>query len=505
LPWIAPIALAGLFAGWMMVGPRAAAVLGFLAGAIFFGLNFSWFGETAGRLLGPFGFLLDLAPAVVEALAFALTAALASFAARRLHGVWVPIAAAAGFTLTELLRSSGLLGVPLYQIGAAFVETPLAPLAAFGGVYALTFAVCLIGAALGAAARERDRRRAATHFGALAACVAFAALLTWWAWPARHLGPPTLRVAAVQGNITQSVKWQAASLPRAVREYSSLTAGLRAFKPEFILWPETVITTDLLLDPAFAAVPDNAGIVATGRDLRRHFQALADSLGAVIAVGSDEAAERSSFNDLFFFSPADLRAADLRPGDVGPTESGPGALPEAVYRKRQLVPFAEFLPGPDWLRALPFAALVSSFRSGTDTRPIDSRLRVGPLICWEAGFTGLTQTQAAAGARFFAVATDDAWFGDSDGPFAQAQIAQLRAIETGRWIVRAAATGISGIIAPNGQWQKRSALDTVAVVTGTIGEPQATLYSRLGPWPVGLSLVGLLTAAFGLGRRRQQR
>ena len=483
MPWVAPIALGGLFAAWMTLTPRAAAGVGYLAGIVFFALSFSWFGETAGALLGPFGFLLDLGPAIVEALAFALAAAIAALAAQRLRGPWIPVVAAAGFTLTEQLRSSGLLGVPLYQIGAAFVETPLAPLAALGGVYALTFVVALAGAALGAAAIEPDRRRAVVRIGGVLLAVGTATLLAWFTWPARNLGPATVRVAAVQGNIRQSVKWEARSLPLAVARYTELTTGLRSFKPQFVLWPETVITTDLLLDPAVAAVPENANLVVTDRELQQRFRGLARSLGTVIAVGSDEASATGSFNDLFFFTPA-------------------GGL-ESIYRKRQLVPFAEFLPGPRWLRGLPFASLVSSFGAGRDSQPIDPRLRVAPLICWEAGFSDLAQAQVAAGARFFAVATDDAWFGDSDGPYAQAQIGQLRAVETGRWIVRAAATGISGIIAPDGRWKARSALDTQAVVTGTIGEPQPTVYSRLGPWPVGVALALVSLAGFGLTARRR--
>jgi apolipoprotein N-acyltransferase len=482
--WLAPFALGGLFGLWMTLAPPAAATAGYAAGLVYFALSFSWFGETAGALLGPFGFILDLAPATIEALAFAVAAAIASLAAQRLRGPWIPIIAAAGFTVMELLRSSGVLGVPLSQIGAAFVETPLAPLAGFGGVYLLTFAVALLGAALGAAIAEPDRRRAVVQTACIALATGAAAAAAWAAWPARHAEPHALRVAAVQGNITQSVKWEAASLAPAVARYTTLTNGLRPFKPRFVLWPETVIATDLLIDPALAAIPQNAALAASGARLRRQFRALAGSLGAVIAVGSDEATAAAAYDDLLFFS-----------GDRDDPQ---------VYRKRRLVPFAEFLPGPEWLRELPFANLVSRFASGSDVPPIGKQLRVGPLICWEAVFTELAQMQAGSGARFLAVATDDAWFGASDGPYAQAQIAQLRAIETGRWIVRAAATGISGIIAPDGYWQSRSELDTQGVVTGTIGEPQPTVYSRLGPWPIGIALAALVAAAFALagGRAR---
>jgi apolipoprotein N-acyltransferase len=82
------------------------------------------------------------------------------------------------------------------------------------------------------------------------------------------------------------------------------------------------------------------------------------------------------------------------------------------------------------------------------------------------------------------VITDDAWFGETSGPYQHAQIAQMRALETGRWVLRAAQTGISGTIAPDGRWIERSTLDTEALILGTIGAPADTLFARIGPTPV---------------------
>ncbi len=467
----------------MTLGVRAAAVLGYCSGLVFFACSFAWFGETAGALLGPFGPLVDIGPAMIEAVAFGLTAALASSAAMHLRDAWIPLAAAAGFTLMELVRSSGLMGAPLYQIGAAFVDTPLAPIAAFGGVYTVTFCVAMFAAALGWVVLAPSRR-SITRVAVSALAIVAVAGAARAGWPARTVPAGTLRVAAIQGNIRQSVKWEPSSLPTAVKRYTDLTLRAASFKPAFVLWPETVITTDLQLDPALAKISANANLASADRALQAHFKALARKTGAVLAVGSNEATASATYNTLFFFAPA---GAD-----------------RTVYRKRQLVPFAEFLPGPHWLRGAPFASLVSDFGAGTDPGPFDTRLRMAPLICWEADFSDLAQSQAARGARFYAIATDDAWFGESDGPYAQAQIAQLRAVETGRWIVRAAATGISGIIAPDGRWHERSSLDRQAVITGTIGEPQPTVYSRLGPLPVGAMLGALVVIGFGAGRRRRR-
>ena len=118
---------------------------------------------------------------------------------------------------------------------------------------------------------------------------------------------------------------------------------------------------------------------------------------------------------------------------------------------------------------------------------IDPLTHAGILICWESVFGDLAIEAANAGAKFFAVATDDAWFGTSDGPAQHAQATTLRAVETGRWIVRAASTGISGIIAPDGSWRERSGLATQATIVGDIGAPVDTPYTHIGPQAIGLA------------------
>jgi apolipoprotein N-acyltransferase len=466
LVWLAPLALAGLFATWSELRPRAALIAGYAAGILFFALDFAWFGETAGKLLGPFAFVLDLGPAVVEALAFALTAFVVSIAARRCPPWLAVLVGAAAFTATEWARSSGLLGVPLYQIGAPFIETPLVPLAALGGVYLLTFVCALCGAALASLLRDRTWRPAAAY-GAL---IVAATALAWLVWPARTIAPgPTITVAAVQGNITQDLKWTQPALDLAVARYTSMTEALRPAHPRFVLWPETVITTDIAGDPR----------------LQARFAALAQDLGTTLAAGSVTAIGGDR-NVLAFYLPArGLHVAT------------------AYYVKRQLVPFAEFLPGPSWLRTLPFAGLASAYVPGTGDPVIRTGgLAVAPLICWESAFGDLAQSAAADGAQFYAIATDDAWFGTSDGPYAHAQLTTVRAVETGRWIVRAAATGISGIVGPDGRWRERTALETQTSVVGTIGPPQPGLYARLGPLPFALAFAVIALGGLAAGGRR---
>jgi apolipoprotein N-acyltransferase len=132
-------------------------------------------------------------------------------------------------------------------------------------------------------------------------------------------------------------------------------------------------------------------------------------------------------------------------------------------------------------------------------------LPIAPLICWESGFSDLAFAQIRRGAQLLVISTDDAWFGTTSGPYMHAQIAQLRAIESGAYVVRAAATGISGIINPDGSWQARSKMEERIVIYGKVGKRVDTVFSHVGPTAIGLAallLYALLIVLPDNGRRR---
>jgi apolipoprotein N-acyltransferase len=427
-----------------------------MSGLVFFTLSFAWFGETAGALLGPFGFIIDLGPALGEAFAFAATALVTALAVRRSAPVLVPAVFAAAYTAAEWVRSSGFLGVPFGQLGLALVDSPLRPLAAFAGGYGLTFAVALVAAYAAAAIAQHELRRVAAGvaLGTLAVLAA-----AWVAWPARTLATPTFRVAAIQGNIPQAIKSTDDARLLAVQRYTDMTMAAAAAHPALVVWPETVILTDINADAR----------------ARAHFVALARAIHAEIAVGT-------LARDPLSGALANVLAY------VAPDGSA------LLVAKRQLVPFAEYLPLPAALRAIPGVDEIGDFTSGHGPQ-LDPRTRGGTLICWESVFGDVALDQVRAGARFFVVSTDDAWFGSSDGPYQHAQATTLRAVETGRWIVRAASTGISGIVAPDGNWRERSGLQTQEIVIGAIGDPVTTFYDRIGPQPIGIALLVFALAA----------
>lgn len=451
--WLVPFGTAALFWIWQGASWKRAALLGWFAGLIFFTVDFAWIGHTVGHYIGVFGPFLALGPGLIEAPFFALAAALAAVAYDRMQPSVAPLGAAAAFTVCEWLRSIGILAAPFDQLGYTQADTPLRAIAAYGGTYGITLVLCILGAYLADALHRRTIRPLATAIGA----VILVTVVAWSLWPARRLPPPRIPVAAIQGNIAQSLKWN--SLRLAVRRYSSMTRAARATSPRLIVWPETVIPT--ILD---ANLP-----------LVQRFSGLARRVRATVVAGSLAAGPDSVYNSLYIFAPH-------------------GGY--AVYNKRQLVPFAEWFPGRSFLSWLPYVGVLNS---GLAAGRVDGvyptgALPIAPLICWESAFADLAFAQIRQGAQLLVISTDDAWFGKTSGPYMHAQIAQLRAIETGAYVVRAAATGVSGIIAPDGRWQARSRIGERVIVNGRVGPRVPTFFSRIGPTTIGILLVVLYVA-----------
>ncbi|HEY1427964.1 MAG TPA: apolipoprotein N-acyltransferase [Candidatus Tumulicola sp.] len=462
--WLVPFGTAALFLTWQGASWRRAAILGWFSGTIFFTIAFSWIGHTVGSYIGVFAPVLPVAVGLMEAPFFALAAVLAALAYRHVRPAFAPLAAASVFTACDWIRSIGILGAPFAQLGYTQAETPLRAIAAYGGTYGVTFVLCCLGAYFADAILRRSWKPLAS----VALATIAATMLAWWFWPARHLPAPHIPVAAVQGNIAQSLKWN--SLDLAVVRYTSMTRTTYGHKPKLVVWPETVITTVLNRDPF----------------LLKQFRTLSTTMKSTLVVGTQTWRERKMYNSLYVFAPN-------------------GGY--AVYDKRQLVPFAESFPGREFLSWVPYVGELSSrFSSG----PVDGvyktqALRIAPLICWESPFADLAFSQIRDGAQLLVISTDDAWFGTTSGPYMHAQIAQLRAIESGAYVVRAAATGVSGIINPDGSWQSRSRMEETIVEYGKVAPRVDTVFSHIGPTAIGIAawmLYALLMLVPTTTRRR---
>lgn len=462
----APIGAAALFLAWEGASWKRSFALGWFVGWIFFTISFWWWSTTIVTAVGSLAYVAVVIASGIEAFAIAAAGALSALARARCRPALAPLGTALAFATMEWLRSIGPIGVPFAQLGYTQADSFARVFAAYVGTNGVTLILCIFGAYAADAIASRTWRR----FAYALAFIAIAWIAAWFAWPARTLASPTIPVAAIQGNIAQSLKWQPGSLQEAVSRYTTLTRTAAHAHPALIVWPETVIATyhaGLNNDPA----------------LMGGFTALARDTHATIVAGGIDLRENRYYNGLFFFTPIGL---------------------EGIYDKHQLVPFAEHFPGEAFLWWLPYISqLNGDFAEGTGSAVYQSAagLNVGPLICWESAFGDLAFNEVRDGAQLLVISTDDAWFGTSSGPYQHAQIAQLRAVETGRYVVRAAATGISGIIAPDGTWQSQAPLETMQVVSGMVASPAGTLFARIGPMVVWFAMIVTYVALLFVRRR----
>ena len=483
--WLAPLGAAALFWSWQRLSYKRAFFTGWFAGIVYFCVSYAWFTYTVGSFVGIFAFAIVVIPAVVHALTFAGTALALRFASRYAPAWLVPLAFAAAFAVFEWWRSVGVVGIPFAQVGYSQTSTLLGVFAAYIGALGVTFVVMAIGGYIALAISQRG----VSVLAPVAAVFGVAWVLCYWFWPARHAPAPTMRVAIVQGNIPQSLK--TANLDLSVQRYTQMTLQLKALRPALIVWPETVILTELNESPIYFDFQAGTAqqrqkmqrLIAEDRSLIGQFGRLAAQTGSTLAVGSQDRhfgpEGNKSYNALYIYSPA-------------------GVL-SSIYDKRQLVPFAESLPSPAIFSHLPYADLIGRFGHGTDDAVISAgSMRFAPLICWESAFSDIVHRQLMRGAQFLVIPTDDAWFGPSSGTYQHAQIAQMRAIESGEWVVQAAATGISGIISPAGRWTERLDLDKQGDLAGNVGLPAGSVFARIGPAPVCWALV-LIYGAIVLG------
>lgn len=380
-------------------------------------------------------------------------------------------ALAASFALAEWLRSFILTGFPWNAIGQAAMPVPLLmqSLSAISmiGINALSVFVFAAPALLAA---QRGRVSGLALAGiAIVLHVGYGV----WRLAGAEMAPPLLTARIIQPSIDQTEKWDAQVRPRIFRTLLDLSAlppaeGMDA--PELIIWPETSVPFILSEQPeALAALADLIGEQQTLM------------AGAVRIEG-----ER----------------ADIRYYNAIIAINGAGEITDAAD-KLWLVPFGEFLPFSDLLSRLGVEKLVrsvSTFSSGSQRNLLTtpSGALALPLICYEIIFPGAA-SYGDTKADFILNVTNDAWFGDTPGPYQHFRQAQFRAVEAGRPLVRAANNGISGAIDAYGRIIDAFALNATGALDVTI--PRQKLTSPITrPEVAGLIIALLLTLWAMLGR-----
>jgi apolipoprotein N-acyltransferase len=383
--------------------------------------------------------------------------ALFALVMRRIVGRFGPLAMLAAplvWVASEMGRTYVITGFPWVLLGYSQTRIlPVAQLASAFGVYGLSALVASMSAGVAAAALSRGAtlRRALTIAGPL---VLIGLVAVWGRGRLVRSELTTAgtvaKVGLLQGNVDQAEKWDPARAASIFDGYLAQTEEAIARGAELVVWPE-------------ASMPF---LFAEDRVAADRVRAIASRSGVSIIVGSDEL-ERGDINRLY--NSAYMVAPD------GSTA--------AVYRKLHLVPFGEYVPLQKLLFfAAPLVEQVGGFSAGTDSvlLPVKGRM-LSTAICYEIVYPDLVRRFVADGSELLTTITNDAWFGRSTAPYQHFEQASMRAIENGRYLVRAANTGISGIVDPYGRVVAASQIFEPAVILGDVRFLRSrTLYTRIG-------------------------
>ncbi|MEE9551750.1 MAG: apolipoprotein N-acyltransferase, partial [Gammaproteobacteria bacterium] len=321
------------------------------------------------------------------------------------------------WVISEWCRSWILTGCPWLNLGYSQVDSPLAGLAPITGVYGISWIVAISAAALVYIFIANSKRRLIT----------IVSLVLIWSVPGSIKSidwtdpkDREIKVTLVQGAIPQEEKWR-----NDKREYTRnlyLSLSRPHWDNGLIIWPETAIPAfyhqaGFFIEPLITLVQNYEADLLTGiairdKDSDKYFN-------SIISIGKHE----------------------------------------EVYNKRHLVPFGEYIPLDKWLR--PFFSFLqipmSDFSAGNMEKPLLTAAgeQIGVSICYEDTF-GEEIIDALPEAGILVNISNDAWFGDSIAPHQHLQMARMRSLETGRYLLRATNTGISAIINEKGEIISRS-------------------------------------------------
>ena len=381
-----------------------------------------------------------------------------------------PFALAGLWAFYEWTQTLGWWGVPWGRlpIGQSSYLVGLQTASWFGS-YFITFLLVAVNFCLALALCEWLKQPQKTWRGVcrVASICAVALVLFQYGagtvlWLTKPAADRTIRVAAIQGNISSHEKWSAESTQKTKEVYRDYTLKAAEAGADVVVWPETALP--YVVDEDTAYVVD-----------------LAKRAGVTILVGAFTVDEEGQYNSIACFLPD-------------------GSMHETVYAKRRLVPFGEFVPMRGLIETLipPLADLVMSgedvaWGEGANVFDLEQG-SIGSLICFDSIYDDLTRESVRDGAELICLSTNDSWFTDSAALYMHNAQAQLRAIESGRYVVRAANTGISTVLSDRGE----ILCDLEPLVDGMLVEDVAlredsTLYTWIGNLPVYLCGLALLT------------
>ena len=435
-----------------LVGRPHPALLGLLSGGLWFFGTLYWTADVLAIFGGVNAALSWLLCGLLVAYLAIYPAAFAWITARVVQAAGLPALALAPFiwVSTEWVRGTLFSGFPWVLLGYSQSGVPaVIQTASLVSVHGVSALIVLAGVAVVWVWREGRAAvwRAGVALALVVACVA------WGAYRVAEgslmtAGEP-VRVGIVQGNIPQDQKWDPAYRDDILGRYLRLTQEVVQRGATLVLWPESST-------PFFF-----------GRDQARTdaIRAAVHDAGIHLVVGSDDVAPEGApyYNAAFMI--------------------GPRGATEAVYHKMQLVPFGEYIPMRRLLFfAQPLVEGVADFAPGREMTvlPVGDR-RLSVAVCYEVVFPWHGLLAARTGSELLTTITNDAWYGTTSAPYQHFEQARVRAVETGRYLVRAANTGISAVIDPYGRVvEKTDLFETGTLVADVRWLTTRTVYLRVG-------------------------
>ena len=464
--YLAPLALSLLFYSWQNTPPLRVFLIGYCFGIGSFGLGISWvyisvhdFGGANSFNASLITLLCVLFWGVFPALAGYISAKTQLNKSQKLSYIALPII----WMLIEYCRGELILnGFPWLQIAYAQLDTPLAGyipvLGAYGtGLISTLMATGLIGI-------FQQPRYQIVLMALLLTILSIGATLKTIQWTQPNGAP--IKVSLLQGNLSQDQKWLPENKTKTLLWYKATTEA--HWDSELIIWPETAI-------PAYLSEVNDWFIQPLSKQAEQHQSTV------VVSLPIKNAAINEKYNAVMTLGK-----------DAG------------LYKKRHLLPFGEYLP----LQPLSgfilnsLAIKLGDFNAGDKNQTL-LKAAGHPFIttiCYEDAFgaLGLVNIDQAA---FLINLTNDAWFGNSIEPYQHLQLARMRALETGRFLLRATNTGITAIIDFKGHVVQQAALFEPATLTDSITPMKGlTPYAHIGDRPILILLVTVFFILIRLSR-----
>ncbi len=447
---IAILSLAALFYLCLEKTPSRSFKIGLVYGLGYFGVGISWLQISIHQFGLPvlaFSVLMTILFVLMIAVFPAFTTYFSSRFFQSNIRLKLVLIYPALWVIFEWVRSWLFTGFPWLTVGYSQIDSPLAGLGTVTGIYGVSFMVAISAGILVLLWLER-RSAMILSLSTLLVIWAGSFLLKNISWTTPE--KDEIKVAIIQGNVAQEIKWLPSQKQITLDLYSSLSEPYWD-KVDLIIWPETAL-------PAFA------------HDIPEFINQL------------KKRAEKSN-TDLLLGLPV----ADPETGKYYNSVITLGNEVN-IFKKHHLVPFGEYLPLKKFLDpVLQFLEIpMSNFSKGEEEKTLIkmSKYNIGISICYEDVFgeeviTGLPE------ADFLVNVSNDAWFGDSLAPHQHLEMARMRALETGRFMVRSTNTGISAIIDQQGQIIDQIPQFKVASLSASIkAYSGSTPYVRFGNMPI---------------------